>query len=188
MLPRTSRRFRESDYRLVLQQGWKKEADVGTCSLVYGKTAVAGTVKEKLDIMGLGFDNPVGAIFFWRTSPERNSPALFVITLAYQFAGSIPELQPHVDAVIKSKPGIVTLALECQLDELTPFKSLGNLEKEPIRLIIVDWIDECITSDRESCMGKKYDEDEEAELECSTSSFIKPNRSHLNCVKVLRIP
>jgi hypothetical protein len=133
--------------------------------LGYGKTAIAGTVKEKLDVMGLDFDNPVGAtFFFWRTSPERNSPARFIITLAYQLAESIPELRPHVDAVIKSKPGIVKMALERQLDELIikTFNSLSNLEKEPIRLIIVDGIDECINSDRERRIGEKDAEDQEA--------------------------
>jgi hypothetical protein len=133
--------------------------------LGYGKTAIAGTVKEKIDAMGLGFDNPVGAtFFFWRTSPERNSPARFIITLAYQLAETIPKLQPLVDAVIKSKPRIVKMALERQLDELIvkPFKSLSNLEEEPIRLIIVDGIDECINSARESCMGKQDAEDQEA--------------------------
>jgi hypothetical protein len=133
--------------------------------LGYGKTAIAGTVKEKLDVMDLDFDNPVGAtFFFWRTSPERNSPARFIITLAYQLAESIPKLQPHVDAVIKSKPGIVKMALERQLDELIvkPFKSLSSLEKEPVRLIIVDGIDECINSDREARIGKKDAEDQEA--------------------------
>jgi hypothetical protein len=84
-----------------------------TRSLGYGKTAVAGTVKD------LDFDNPVDAtFFFWRTSPQRSSPARSIITLAYQLAGSIPKLQPHVDAVIKLKPGIVKLALDSGVSAL----------------------------------------------------------------------
>jgi hypothetical protein len=84
---------------------------VGTHSLGYGKTTVAGTVKEKLDVMDLDFDNPVGAtFFFWRSSPERNSPARFIITLAYQLAGSIPERQPHV-----AKPPPCSMFLSCPL-------------------------------------------------------------------------
>jgi hypothetical protein len=130
----------------------------------YGKTAVAGTVKEELDVMELGFDSPVGAtFFFWRGSPERNSPARFIITLAYQLAESIPELGPRVEAVIKSKPGIVKMALELQLLKLIvePFKSIGDLATMPNRLVIIDGIDECINSDRESRVEKKYAEDQE---------------------------
>ncbi|KAJ2923813.1 hypothetical protein H1R20_g13286, partial [Candolleomyces eurysporus] len=132
--------------------------------LGYGKTAVAGTVKEKLDAMELDFDNPVGAtFFFWRSSPERNSPARFIITLAYQLARSIPELCHHIDSVIKSKPGVVKMGLENQLIELIvkPFKCLSNLDTMPSRLVIVDGIDECINSDRESLVEKKYAEDQE---------------------------
>ncbi|KAJ2936385.1 hypothetical protein H1R20_g710, partial [Candolleomyces eurysporus] len=132
--------------------------------LGYGKTAIAGTVKEKLDAMQLGFESPVGAtFFFWRTSPQRNSPARFIITLAYQLAQSIPELCYHIDSVIKSRPGVVKMALEDQLMELIvePFKSLPNLDTMPSRLVIVDGIDECINSDRESLVEKKYAEDQE---------------------------
>ncbi|RXW14123.1 hypothetical protein EST38_g11733 [Candolleomyces aberdarensis] len=132
--------------------------------LGYGKTAVAGTVKEKLDAMGLGFDSPVGAtFFFWRSSPERNSPARFIITLAYQLARSIQELRPLIDAAIKSQPDVVKMALEVQLLKLIvePFKSFENLATMPNRLVIVDGIDECINSDRESLVKKKYAEDQE---------------------------
>ncbi|RXW17754.1 hypothetical protein EST38_g8106 [Candolleomyces aberdarensis] len=132
--------------------------------LGYGKTAVAGTVKEKLDAVQLGFDSPVGAtFFFWRSSPERNSPARFIITLAYQLARSIPELRPIIDAAIKSQPDVVKMALEIQLLKLIvePFKSFENLATMPNRLVIVDGIDECINSDRESLVKKKYAEDQE---------------------------
>ncbi|KAJ2925166.1 hypothetical protein H1R20_g11932, partial [Candolleomyces eurysporus] len=128
----------------------------------YGKTAVAGTVTEKLKAMKneLGF-NPVGAaFFFWRTSPERNSPSRFIITLAYQLAESIPELRPRIEAVVKSKPGIVKMALEIQLVELIvqSFKCLPDFNAMPNRVIIVDGIDECINSDRESRVQKQYAE------------------------------
>ncbi|KAJ2924830.1 hypothetical protein H1R20_g12271, partial [Candolleomyces eurysporus] len=132
--------------------------------LGYGKTAVAGTVKEKLDAMQLDFDSPVGAtFFFWRGSPERNSPARFIITLAYQLARSIPELRRLIDAAIKSEPDVVKMKLEIQLLKLIvkPFKSFGNLATMPNRLVIVDGIDECINSDRESLLKKKYAEDQE---------------------------
>lgn len=130
----------------------------------YGKTAVAGSVKERLDVMELEFACPVGAtFFFWRSSPERNSPARFIITLAYQLTQSIPELRVGIEVTIKSKPGIVKMTLEDQLMELIvkPFRALPNLDSMPNRLIIVDGIDECISSDHQSLVEKKYAEDQE---------------------------
>jgi hypothetical protein len=132
----------------------------------FGKTAVAGTVTEKLRARAkeLGF-NPIGAtFFFWRTSPERNSPARFIITLAYQLAQNIPELRPHVEAAIKNEPGVMKIALELQLVKLIvePFKALPTLDAVPNRLVIIDGIDECINSDRESRVKKQYAEDQEA--------------------------
>ncbi|RXW13751.1 hypothetical protein EST38_g12104 [Candolleomyces aberdarensis] len=131
----------------------------------YGKTAVAGTVSEKLEALTveLGFC-PVGAtFFFWRTSQERNSPARFIITLAYQLVRSIPELQYPIDEVINADPMVLKKALEVQLRKLIvePLRSLSNLDDIPNRLIIVDGIDECINSDRESRLEKKSAEDRE---------------------------
>ncbi|KAJ2936383.1 hypothetical protein H1R20_g709, partial [Candolleomyces eurysporus] len=145
--------------------GTKKEIMWVHAPAGFGKTAVAGTVTEKLKAMKreLGF-TPVGATFyFWRTSPERNSPARLIITLAYQLAQSTPELRPHVDAILKSEPDVVKMALEIQLAKLIvePFKSLPNLDTMPHRLVIIDGIDECINSDRESRLEKKYAEDQE---------------------------
>ncbi|KAJ2918894.1 hypothetical protein MD484_g1480, partial [Candolleomyces efflorescens] len=132
----------------------------------FGKTAVAGTVTETLKARAkeLGFD-PIGAsFFFWRNSPERNSPARFIITLAYQLAECISELRPHVEAAIREKPGIVKMALEHQLVKLIvePFQSLVDLSVIPNRLLIIDGIDECINSDQESRVKKQYAEDQEA--------------------------
>jgi hypothetical protein len=132
----------------------------------FGKTAVAGTVTEKLKARAkeLGFD-PIGAtFFFWRTSPERSSPARFIITLAYQLAESISELRPHVEAAIKNKPSVVKMALELQLVKLIvePFQSLLKFGAVPNRVVIIDGIDECINSDRESRVKKQYAKDQEA--------------------------
>ncbi|RXW15010.1 hypothetical protein EST38_g10839 [Candolleomyces aberdarensis] len=131
----------------------------------YGKTAVAGTVAATLEakLIELNF-NPLGAtFFFWRTSPERNSPARFIITLAYQLSMSIPELAPHVENAVRRNPMILTKALEVQIAKLVvePFKALGDTEDMPNRLIIIDGVDECINSDRESRVEKKYAEDQE---------------------------
>ncbi|RXW22719.1 hypothetical protein EST38_g3144 [Candolleomyces aberdarensis] len=130
----------------------------------YGKTAVAGTVSKKLGSRtDLDF-NPVGAtFFFWRTSPERNNPARFIITLAYQFAMSIPDLAPHVESAVKRNPMVLNKTLEAQLMKLIvePFKALGELDSMPHRLVIVDGLDECINSDQESRVEKHYAEDQE---------------------------
>ncbi|RXW21875.1 hypothetical protein EST38_g3975 [Candolleomyces aberdarensis] len=130
----------------------------------YGKTAVAGTVSKKMESRtDLDF-NPVGAtFFFWRTSPERNSPARFIITLAYQFTISIPELAPHIEAAVKRNPMVLNKALEVQLMKLIvePFKSLGELDNMPHRLVIIDGLDECINSDQQSRVEKQYAEDQE---------------------------
>ncbi|KAJ2921928.1 hypothetical protein H1R20_g15164, partial [Candolleomyces eurysporus] len=130
----------------------------------YGKTAVAGTVSKKMESRtDLDF-NPVGAtFFFWRSSDERNSPKHFIITLAYQFTISIPELAPHIEAAVKQNPMVLNKALEVQLMKLVvePFKSLGELDNMPHRLVIIDGIDECINSDQQSRVEKQYAEDQE---------------------------
>ncbi|KAJ2912137.1 hypothetical protein MD484_g8275, partial [Candolleomyces efflorescens] len=130
----------------------------------YGKTAIAGTVSKILEeAVGLDF-SPLGAtFFFWRTSPERNCPTRFITTIAYQLAMSIPDLAPHVETAIKRNPMILRKTLEIQLVKLVvePFKAMGRLEGVPNRLVIIDGLDECINSDKESRVEKKYAEDQE---------------------------
>ncbi|KAJ2922692.1 hypothetical protein H1R20_g14396, partial [Candolleomyces eurysporus] len=90
-------------------------------------------------------------------------PARFIITLAYQLYISIPELAPHIENAVKRNPMILTKALEVQMKKLIvePFKTLGTTQDMPNRLIIIDGLDECINSDRESRIEKKYAEDRE---------------------------
>ncbi|KAJ2936418.1 hypothetical protein H1R20_g679, partial [Candolleomyces eurysporus] len=130
----------------------------------YGKTAIAGTISKLLEEMeGLDF-SPLGATFhFWRTSPERNSPARFIITIAYQLAMSIPKLTPHIENAVKRNPMILRKTLEVQLMKLIvePFKALGELGDMPNRLVIVDGLDECINSDQECRVDRQYAEDQE---------------------------
>ncbi|KAJ2921930.1 hypothetical protein H1R20_g15162, partial [Candolleomyces eurysporus] len=146
----------------------------------YGKTAVAGTVSKKMESRtDLDF-NPVGAtFFFWRASPERNSPARFVITLAYQFTISIPELAPHIEAAVKRNPMVLNKALEVQVTKLIvePFKSLGELDNMPHRLVIIDGLDECINSDQESRVEKQYAEDQER-VQVRVLELIRTLHSH----------
>ncbi|KAJ2936900.1 hypothetical protein H1R20_g195, partial [Candolleomyces eurysporus] len=146
----------------------------------YGKSAVAGTVSKNLESRtDLDF-NPVGAtFFFWRTSPERNSPARFVITLAYQFAMSIPELAPHIETAVKRNPMVLNKTLEAQLTKLIvePFKSLGQLDSMPHRLVIADGLDECINSGQESLVDKHYAEDQEC-VQARVLNLIHTLQSH----------
>ncbi|RXW21874.1 hypothetical protein EST38_g3976 [Candolleomyces aberdarensis] len=146
----------------------------------YGKTAVAGTVSKKMESrIDLSF-NPVGAtFFFWRTSPERNNPTRFIITLAYQFTISIPELAPHIEAAVKRDPMVLNKALEVQLVKLIvePFKSLGELDNIPHRLVIIDGLDECIISDQESRVEKQYAEDQER-VQVRVLELIRTLHSH----------
>ncbi|KAJ2936835.1 hypothetical protein H1R20_g246, partial [Candolleomyces eurysporus] len=130
----------------------------------YGKTAIAGTISKILEeTVGLDFC-PLGAtFFFWRASPERNSPTRFIITIAYQLAMSIPELKPHIQSAVNRNPMLLRKALEVQLVKLIvePFKALGELEDIPNRLVIIDGLDECINSGHDSLVEKKYAEDQE---------------------------
>jgi hypothetical protein len=147
----------------------------------YGKTAIAGTIAEKLEekLKELNF-NPLGAtFFFWRTSSERNGPARFIITLAYQLSMSVPELAPHVESAVKRNPMILTKALEVQLKKLViePFEALGDTKHMPNRLIIIDGVDECINSDRESRVQKKYAEDQET-VQIRVLNLIRTLASH----------
>ncbi|KAJ2919447.1 hypothetical protein MD484_g1052, partial [Candolleomyces efflorescens] len=132
----------------------------------YGKTAVAGTVAGKLEanLFKEPDCNPLGGtFFFWRTSTDRNSPARFITTLTYQLFISIPELAPHIENSVKRDPAVLCKALEVQLMKLIvePFKALGDTRDMPNRLIIIDGLDECINSDRESRAQKEYAEDRE---------------------------
>ncbi|KAJ2917935.1 hypothetical protein MD484_g2512, partial [Candolleomyces efflorescens] len=131
----------------------------------YGKTAVAQTMSERMEVQQhvLNF-NPLGAtFFFWRTSPERNNPSRLVITLAYQLAIAIPDLQPHVEKAVKRNPMIVSKTLEIQVTKLIaePFSALDNVGEMPHRLVIIDGLDECINSDPTTQFEGEYPEDQE---------------------------
>ncbi|KAJ2918741.1 hypothetical protein MD484_g1643, partial [Candolleomyces efflorescens] len=130
----------------------------------YGKTAIAGTISKLLEeAEGLDF-SPLGATFyFWRTSPDRNSPQRFIITIAYQLAVAIPELVPFIESSVKRNPMILRKTLETQVQKLIiePFKALGELDDIPNRLIIVDGLDECIKSNQEYKVEREYAENQE---------------------------
>ncbi|KAJ2936842.1 hypothetical protein H1R20_g249, partial [Candolleomyces eurysporus] len=146
----------------------------------YGKTAIAGTISKILEeTVGLDFC-PLGAtFFFWRTSPERNSPTRFIITIAYQLAMSIPELKPYIESAVNRNPMILRKALEVQLVKLIvePFKALSELEDIPNRLVIIDGLDECINSGHESPAEKKYAEDQE-KVQVRVLDLIRTLQSH----------
>ncbi|RXW22505.1 hypothetical protein EST38_g3350 [Candolleomyces aberdarensis] len=131
----------------------------------YGKSAIAQTVSENRDhLLEDNECSPVGAtFFFWRGSPERNSPARFIITLAYQLAVSVPEILPFIEEAVNRDPVILKKALEIQLTRLIvePFQRLDGLEEMPNRLVIIDGLDECINSDQEWLVPRQYAEERE---------------------------
>ncbi|KAJ2922613.1 hypothetical protein H1R20_g14471, partial [Candolleomyces eurysporus] len=106
-------------------------------------------------------------------------PARFIITLAYQLFVSIPELAPHIGNAVKQNPIILRKALEVQLKTLIiePFKALGDTTDMPNRLIIVDGLDECINSNRESRIDKQYAEDQET-VQIRVLDLIRSLASH----------
>ncbi|KAJ2922709.1 hypothetical protein H1R20_g14386, partial [Candolleomyces eurysporus] len=110
---------------------------------------------------------------------ERNSPKRFIITLTYQLFISIPELAPHIENAVKRNRIILRKALEVQLKKLIiePFKALGDTTDMPNRLIIIDGLDECINSDQESRVDKKYAEDQEA-VQIRVLDLIRTLASH----------
>ncbi|KAJ2922705.1 hypothetical protein H1R20_g14388, partial [Candolleomyces eurysporus] len=110
---------------------------------------------------------------------ERNSPTRFIITLTYQLFISIPELAPHIENAVKRNPIVLRKALEVQLKKLIiePFKALGDTTDMPNRLIIIDGLDECINSDQESRVDKKYAEDQEA-VQIRVLDLIRTLASH----------
>jgi hypothetical protein len=71
------------------------------------------------------------------------------------------------------------MGLELQVVKLIvePFKSLPNLDSIPNRLVVVDGIDECINSDRESRLEKKYAEDQET-TQIRVLELIRSLQSH----------
>ncbi|RXW21978.1 hypothetical protein EST38_g3869 [Candolleomyces aberdarensis] len=131
----------------------------------YGKTAVAQTISDDMEVQQQELDfNPLGGtFFFWRTSPERNNPSRFVITLAYQLATAVPDLSPHIERAVKCNRMIVNKTLEMQLTKLIiePFRSLKNVDKIPRRLLIIDGLDECINSDQTPQVEGRYLEGQE---------------------------
>ena len=76
---------------------------------------------------------------------------------------SIPELAPHIESAVKQNPIVLNKELEVQLMKLIvePFKSLGELDDMPHRLVLVDGLDECINSNQESRVEKQYAQDQE---------------------------
>ncbi|RXW18542.1 hypothetical protein EST38_g7312 [Candolleomyces aberdarensis] len=130
----------------------------------YGKTAIAGTVSKMFEEAVGHYFSALGAtFFFWRTSPERNNPVRFIISIAHQLAMSIPEIKPHIANAVSRNPLNLKKSLEVQLVKLIvePFKAIGRFGDIPNRLVIIDGLDECIKSEQESRMEKKYAEDQE---------------------------
>ncbi|TFK24024.1 hypothetical protein FA15DRAFT_704983 [Coprinopsis marcescibilis] len=105
-----------------------------------GKSAIAQTIAEQceeLDILAATF-------FFYRLDPKRNRAERLVASIAAQLCDSIPELVPHIEAVIRSSPAILTKSLPVQLKRLVidPLRKIPLIEED--RVVIIDGLDECL--------------------------------------------
>ncbi|TFK26629.1 hypothetical protein FA15DRAFT_667327 [Coprinopsis marcescibilis] len=105
-----------------------------------GKSAIAQTVAEKceeLDILAATF-------FFYRLDTQRNRAERLVASIALQLCESIPELVPHVEAIIRSTPTILTKSLPIQLKRLIidPMRKIPSMDED--RVVIIDGLDECV--------------------------------------------
>ncbi|KAF5310987.1 hypothetical protein D9619_007710 [Psilocybe cf. subviscida] len=122
-----------------------------------GKSALAQSLSLELKSEG----NHAASFFFSRTSPERNNGNQLIVTVAYQLATVIPELQYYMSDVVKTNPAILAASNAVQMQSLIidpinkwqgeyirrfcrwVYRTVGVNEKPHPRLILVDGLDEC---------------------------------------------
>ncbi|TFK21364.1 hypothetical protein FA15DRAFT_672626 [Coprinopsis marcescibilis] len=105
-----------------------------------GKTAIAQTIAEKCEEMGV----LAGTFFFHRSNTDRNRASKLVASLALQISTSIPPTRQHIENAIRANPAILTKSLPIQLKKLIiePVLAVGSIDND--RAIIIDGLDECI--------------------------------------------
>ncbi|PPQ70935.1 hypothetical protein CVT24_009963 [Panaeolus cyanescens] len=111
-----------------------------------GKTAIARSMADRFSHKR----KLLGMFIFRRGRPKRNNASLFITTLAYQMALSIPLTRPYIEQQIIRDPSIFEQSLSCQLDALviTPLQSIRmqnpHLDDKTLpNVLIVDGLDEC---------------------------------------------
>ncbi|KAJ3545843.1 hypothetical protein NMY22_g2279 [Coprinellus aureogranulatus] len=112
-----------------------------------GKSAVSQAVCEALDGVGL----LLASFFFFRGSGTRSKIARFVVTLASQMVGIIPETAPLVAAALKV-PSLAGAGVVTQFRRLVlqPLQAVVSLEQgasdqvcAPPFIVVIDGADEC---------------------------------------------
>ncbi|KAF8175117.1 hypothetical protein BJ912DRAFT_909594, partial [Pholiota molesta] len=104
-----------------------------------GKTSIGQTIAEAC----VDEDRLAASFFFGKTAPGRNTPTLFVATLAYQLSRSFPETEDRLLTAIEEDQTIFSRALSKQMQKLViePLKIVQPLS--PTRCVVIDAIDEC---------------------------------------------
>lgn len=101
----------------------------------FGKTAIAGSLAEILTKEGR-----FAASFFFRPEEHQRLDKIFITSIAFQLAFSIPQLQPHIAAAVESNPLIFHQSFETQMEKLV----IGPTVCSDVGLqrgIIIDGID-----------------------------------------------
>ena len=102
-----------------------------------GKSTIARSLAEILDAEGL-----LAGSFFFRTDSRRNSEKLFVVTLAYQIARSMPVALRYITKVVEDDPSVCSRSLQTQFEMLI-VDPVAQIEPLLPKLIIIDGLDEC---------------------------------------------
>ncbi|KAK1219320.1 hypothetical protein PQX77_017973 [Marasmius sp. AFHP31] len=111
-----------------------------------GKTAIALTIAELLDNLGL----LTSSFFFFRSDAKRNNPSALALTIAHELAITAPLMRKYIEARILADPRILEASLERQFCELvTTPASVWRVERSrsealaAANIIILDGLDEC---------------------------------------------
>ncbi|KAF8805596.1 hypothetical protein BYT27DRAFT_7258119 [Phlegmacium glaucopus] len=118
-----------------------------------GKSALAQSLAELCALEAI----LAGTFFFSRTSPnpKRSDGRSVLLTIASQLLSSFPRIRKFVNKTIQDDPSIFDRSLETQMRELIikPLTCLANSPTQrflrlfippPVRLIIIDGLDECL--------------------------------------------
>ncbi|KAF7345858.1 putative nwd2 protein [Mycena venus] len=103
-----------------------------------GKSAVAQSLCLNLEEEG-----HLGASFFFkRGHPSRGHAKQLFVTIAYQLACRLPELNPYITQKVQNDPSLVDKTLSIQLQKLIvePCQQMGFSSP---RVVIIDGLDEC---------------------------------------------
>ncbi|EIW79962.1 hypothetical protein CONPUDRAFT_126402 [Coniophora puteana RWD-64-598 SS2] len=114
-----------------------------------GKSSVAYTLAKQLSAQ----DKLAATFFFSRTHADRSDTSLVFLTLAYQIGLLHPRAKDIIAKAINNDPELLSSA-KCRSDQFehlvkAPLKSLRLVWETP-RKIVLDAIDEGVTSDRAS--------------------------------------